>query len=234
MRNFLIWNGTNSETISGLIIQELPPITKPKTRTQITEIDGKDGDFTDELGFGSYEKEVKIGLFRDYDINQIAKYFTGSGQVIFSNEPDKYYNAAIYEQIDFERLITFKEATVKFHCQPYKYLVNEPVTDVTIGEQTEISVINQGLETSKPIMILTGSGIIEISVNGLAQFQYDFGNDTEVTIDSESEDAYMDTPLNLKNRQMTGQFPILNPGENIISWTGNLTEIKVHPNSRWL
>jgi predicted phage tail component-like protein len=215
--NYIIWNGTNSKTISGLIIQELPPITKPKLRTQITEIDGKDGDFTDELGFGSYEKEIKIGLFVDYDINQIAKYFTGLGQIIFSNEPDKYYNAAIYEQINFERLTAFREAVVKFHCQPFKYLVDEQITDVTIEEQTEISVTNQGLENSKPIMTLTGSGIIEISVNGLAQFQYDFGNDTEVTIDSEQENAYLDTPSNLKNRQMTGQFPILNPGDNIIS-----------------
>jgi phage-related protein len=41
--NYIIWNGANSKTISGLIIQELPPITKPKTRTQITEIDGKNG-----------------------------------------------------------------------------------------------------------------------------------------------------------------------------------------------
>jgi predicted phage tail component-like protein len=232
--NYIIWNGKNSKTIEGLIIQELPPITKPKLRTQITEIDGKDGDFTDELGFGSYEKEVKIGLFGDYDINKTAKYFTGSGQIIFSNELDKYYNAAIYEQIDFKHLIAFREAIVKFHCQPFKYLVNEPVVDVTIEEQTEISVTNQGLETSKPIITLTGNGIVEISINGYAQFQYDFGGDTDVTIDSGLQDAYLGTPSNLKNRQMTGQFPILNPGDNIISWAGTLTEIKIKPNSRWL
>jgi phage-related protein len=63
MNNYLIWNGTNSKTISGLIIQELPPITKPKLRTQITEIDGKNGDFADELGFGSYEKRSKNRAF---------------------------------------------------------------------------------------------------------------------------------------------------------------------------
>jgi phage-related protein len=97
-----------------------------------------------------------------------------------------------------------------------------------------VTVTNQGLEASKPIMTLTGSGIVEISINGYAQFQYDFGDDTEVTIDSEQEDAYMGTPSNLKNRQMTGQFPIFNPGENIISWAGSLTEIKIKPNSRWL
>jgi predicted phage tail component-like protein len=246
MNNFLIWKGINSNIIEGLVIQELPPITKPQIRTQITEIDGKDGDFVDELGLQSHDKSVKIGLHGDYDINQIAKFFTGSGQIIFSSEPDKYYNAAIYEQIDFERLTTFREATVKFHCQPYKYLLNEPVIDVTIDEktdeqnerqtnnQTSVSVTNQGLENSKPTITLYGSDIVEISVNGYAQFQYDFGTDDHVTVDSGLQDAYLDTPLNLKNRQMTGQFPILNPGSNIVSWTGSLTEIKVKPNSRWL
>jgi phage-related protein len=189
------------------------------------------------------KKEVKIGLLGNYDINKTAKYFTGNEQVIFSNEPDKYYSAAIYDQIDFECLTAFREATVKFHCQPFKYLVDEPIVDVVVDavieEQTEISVTNvsvtnQDLETSKPIITLAGNGIVEISINGYAQFQYDFGNDTEVTIDSELQDAYMDTPLNLKNRQMMGQFPILNPGENTISWTGTLTEVKIKPNSRWL
>jgi phage-related protein len=232
--NYIIWQGINSNTLGELVIQELPPIAKPQVRTQITEIEGKDGDISDDLGYQSYDKAVKIGLCGNYDINKIAKYFTGSGKIIFSNEPDKYYDAAIYEQIDFERLTIFREATAKFHCQPFKYLVSEPVIDMEITDQTQILVINQGLEASKPVITLTGSGILEISVNSFAQFQYDFENDDHVTIDSMLEDAYLDTIANLKNRQMMGQFPTLKPGINTITWTGTLTEIKVQPNSRWL
>jgi phage-related protein len=237
--NNLIWQEINSKMIPGLVIQELPPITKPKIRTQITEIDGKDGDFVDELGFGSYQKEIKIGLLGNYDVNQIAKYFTGSGQVIFSNEPDKYYNAAIYEQIDFERLINLKEAVVKFYCQPYKYLVDEPTVDVAITDQTSISVTNQGLEPAKPIITLYGTDVVEILINGLSIFQLNFSTNPEVsdeylTVDSELQECYKDTVKTLKNRSMTGEFPNLNPGENIISWTGSLTEIKIKPKSRWL
>ena len=33
---------------------------------------------------------------------------------------------------------------------------------------------------------------------------------------------------------MNGVFPILDPGNNIITWTGNLTKIKIQPKSRWL
>ena len=40
----------------------------------------------------------------------------------------------------------------------------------------------------------------------------------------------------LKNRQMNGEFEniILQPGENIITWIGNLTRIDVDAKSRWL
>ncbi|MDR1628565.1 MAG: phage tail family protein [Oscillospiraceae bacterium] len=150
MNNFLIWDGINSIALEGLIIQELPPITKPDQRVNKIEIEGKDGDILDDLGYQSYDKTIKIGLCGNYDINKIAKYFTGSGQIIFSNEPDKYYLAEITGQIDFERFVTFKTATVKFHCQPFKYLVDEPVIDMKIIDQTQVFVINQGLEASKP------------------------------------------------------------------------------------
>ena len=51
-------------------------------------------------------------------------------------------------------------------------------------------------------------------------------------IDSINEEAYKNETL--KNRNMSGEFPILESGVNIITWTGNLTKIKVEPKSRWL
>ena len=40
----IIWKNIDSETIPGLIITNIPPITKPKMKTSITKIDGRDGD----------------------------------------------------------------------------------------------------------------------------------------------------------------------------------------------
>ena len=42
--NYVILNGVKSTTIKGLLIQSLPPISKPLMRTSIEEIDGRDGD----------------------------------------------------------------------------------------------------------------------------------------------------------------------------------------------
>lgn len=227
--NKIIWRGVDSSTIEGLIICELPPITKPKMRVQETTIDGVDGSIIEELGYESYDKSLKIGLTYNFDVDKIIKYFTGEGQVVFSNESDKYYNAKIIERIDYERLLRFKEATVKFRVQPFKYKLNESA--ITLTESG--TVTNVGLEYSKPIMKITGSGTVEVLVNGLAIFTYTFPeNETEVIIDSEKEDAYLGTVL--KNRTMTGEFPRLLDGENTISWSGNVTSIVVEPKSRWL
>lgn len=121
MRNYIILNGNNSVNIQGLLIQNLPPIVKPKIRTQVEEIDGRDGDIVTTLGYSAYDKEFSIGLYGDFDINEVIAFFNSSGIVTFSNEPDKYYNYEIVEQIDFERLIRFRTATITMHVQPFKY-----------------------------------------------------------------------------------------------------------------
>ena len=127
--NYVILNGVKSTTIKGLLIQSLPPISKPLMRTSIEEIDGRDGDIVTNLGYSAYDKEMSIGLFGDYDVDDVIEFFDSEGTVIFSNEPDKFYNYQIIEQIDFERLIRFKTATVTFHVQPFKYsAVDDAVT----------------------------------------------------------------------------------------------------------
>lgn len=227
------WKGINSDTITGLIISELPPISKPKMKTTITKIDGRDGDIIEELGYESYTKSIKVGLSKNYDIDEVIKYFTGSGDLIMSNEPDKVYKCQIIEKVDYNKLLRFKTATIKFYTQPFKYKKDEPKAILNIDGETSMTVDNIGLEKSKPIIKLTGSGTVAIQLNGATVFNYIFPEtETEVIIDSIQEEAYLNGFY--KNRNMTGEFPILEVGENTISWSGNLTKIEIEPKSRWL
>lgn len=227
--NSIIWKGVASSTIGGLLISELPPITKPQMRIRETLIDGRDGSFIEELGYAPYDRQVSVGLHGNFDIDKVIKYFTGEGDIVFSNEPDKVYKARIVSQIDYQRLMRYRQATISFRCQPYKYKYNESASTFT----SAFDIVNAGIESSKPKMTITGSGTIEISVNGNGVFSYTFPDgETQVVIDSELEDAYLGDSL--KNRNMNGEFPILQSGTNSIAWTGTVESIQIEPRSRWI
>ena len=134
MRNYIIINGVNSLTINGLAIKELPSISKPAIRTLTEAIDGRDGDIVTKLGYSAYDKNMEIGLYGNYDIDDIIAYFNQSGTITFSNEIDKYYYFEILNQIDFEKLIKFRTANVVFHCQPFKYEAGESAISLSSGD----------------------------------------------------------------------------------------------------
>lgn len=378
MNNFIILNGIDSRTIPGLIISTLPPITKPQMRSSVETIDGRDGDLITKLGFSAYDKEIEIGLSYNYDVDQVISYFNSEGQAVFSNEIDKYYNYTILEQIDFEKLLRFKKAKVKFHVQPFKYsniekainfdnseqvltdnllTINYPNNsnagiDYTLvdektfilngtatfghqipletGKQTwevgqyeisfklldgsynqigngpfgflfyladsvqelssnfnssgsvviniseeitaspylwigfseqafaefnnakfeidvkrvettyavnTIKVRNYGNYFSKPIITLSGSGIINLSLNNYQMFSIDFGDMANtITLDIENMNAYNPNTQELMNRQVQGNYDNfqLRVGLNNITWGGDLSNIQVSNYSRWL
>ena len=237
MRNYIILNGVNSNTITGLLISKLPPITKPKQRTTVEEIDGRDGDIVTKLGYSAYDKEIQIGLYGDFDIDDVMTFFNGEGTVTFSNEEDKYYNYQILDQIDYEKLIRFKTAKVKMHVQPFKYSAVEGTRTFTISSEEEITVSNSGNYMSKPIVTIIGSGTINLSVNGIQVLVIDLGeNSTSITIDTNNMEAYNPNTQVLMNRNVTGDYNnlYLNTGSNTISWTGTITQIAIQNYSRWI
>lgn len=139
--NSLIWKGVSSTTIKGLLICELPPITSPQMRVSETVIDGRDGSSFEELGYSSYDKAVQIGLYGEYDIDKVIKYFTGEGDIIFSNEPTKVYSAKICSQIDYNRLLRYRQATVVFRVQPFKHKYNEAFKETQSATASGTSIV---------------------------------------------------------------------------------------------
>ena len=139
--NTIFWKGVFSTTIDGLLISELPPISKPPLRVKETTIDGRDGSIIEELGYSSYDKTITIGLRGNFNINKVIKYFTGEGEIIFSNEPDKVYTAKIVDQIDYNRLLRFRQAVVKFRVQPFKHKYNEAYKETPTEAITGTSIV---------------------------------------------------------------------------------------------
>jgi len=170
MRNYIILNGKSSSNIQGLIIQSLAPITKPMMRTLVEEIDGRDGDITTPLGYSAYDKTITIGLYGNYDVDEIIQFFNSAGTVIFSNEPDKYYNYQINAQIDFERLVRFRTASVTLRCQPFKYAVNEDAK--TFNITNNMLTIPNFSKTTNGVTVSVNNGTISISGTASAATEF--------------------------------------------------------------
>lgn len=229
---YFIWNNTDSRDVKGLIVCGLPPISKPRMRTQVLTLDGRDGSIITNLGFEAYKKKVKIGLTKGYDIDNLIAWLNGSGQVTFSNESEKYYNAQIIESIDFEKLLRFKTAEITFEVQPFKYSTTERTKTYNTAGLQQITVVNAGNYISKPIMTIHGSGTINFYLNGIQQFTLELTENDTITLDSTEQEAYND--IGLRNRNMDGNFVYLAKGTNTLSWTGTITQIEISKYSRWL
>lgn len=236
IRPYIIINGRDSRLINGLVITNLPKITKPKMRVTAEEIDGRAGDVVTELGYSAYDKTFSIGLYGQYDVDRIISYLNTSGKITFSNEPDKYYQFTMYNQIDFEKLLRYKTAEVSIHCQPFKYSLSEMEKTFSFSDETGSLVIrNNGNYYARPELKIRGSGNIDISLNGGKVLELDLEADQTIIIDSFDMNAYA---LNgdLLNRKVKGDYDEikLECGKNTISFEGSVTEIGIQKYSRWI
>lgn len=212
-------------------ITKLPSIFKAEKDISLIEVEGRDGFLTQDLG--SYRSIVKTVECIIKDLSQIdfiCSWLSGSGEVIFSNEPDKIYKATIKNQIEFTQLVStydYHEFIIQFECQPHKYsLTNNLITLIT----TPQTIVNSGSASSKPIIKVFGTGAITLTVNSNI---VSLTNISEyIIIDSEMMDAYKGSSL--CNNQMYGDFPILEVGNNAISFIGTVTSIEITPNFCYL
>lgn len=159
MINYIELNGEKSTSVKGLIIQSLPPISKPKMRTSIETIDGRDGDVVTKLGYSAYDKELSIGLHGDFDIDDAIAFFDSEGEVVFGNEPDKYYRYQILDQIDFDRLVRFRTAKVKMHVQPFKH----DAVDRTFDIVNQFLHVEDSTASKFGITVTSSDGSIRVS-----------------------------------------------------------------------
>lgn len=224
-------NGVNSDTITGLLIQKLPPIIKPAQRVELEEIDGRSGDIITPLGYSAYDRDLLIGLRWNFDLDEIIGFFNSEGEAIFSNEPDKVYNYKILEQADYEALGRLKQAVITFHCQPFKHEAGE--TPVSLSGET--TIVNQGNVYSRPTISITGQGSVSVYLDGNEMLTLAMGDSEQtIVIDLEEQNAYSGSVL--MNRSVTGDYSAFRMavGSHTMEVTGTVSDATVTRYSRWI
>lgn len=243
--NYIMINERNSQDINGLLISSLPVISKPEMRVKTQEVDGRDGDITEFLGYSAYDRSFTIGLYGDYDINQAINFFNvpAESDIIFSNENEMIYRGYIAETIDFERLLRFRTAQVTAHVQPFKRsaIEREIITALNPSQSGgSVAIKNNGNIYSRPVVeIVAGSaGLVSLAF-GDKSIQVYFNAEGDVmTIDpTEFKSYYYDGSLIYNgNRRMAGDYDNvrLETGLNYINYDGKLKSMSFYNYSRWI
>lgn len=182
----------------------------------------------------------------------------------FSDEDDKYYEAQVVNKIDIAQSVrVLGEFVAMFNCKPFRKVVSglntfkicevnttrnatvinplqsynyangeviEPNKTIEINKTKEFIIVNTGTVESLPRLKLIGTGDITLTINGRS-FSI-LGLTDYIVVDSELVDAYRDTEL--MNNKMVGEFPILDVGENLIRYEGNLIAIEIMPNTQFI
>lgn len=220
--NYFIWNGIDSRTY-GIVAETLPPPERAKERVEKVTIPGRSGHVTisDDVYDGT-TRAVTCGLLDRSLKDTVFAWLRGSGLVTFSNEPTRAYRARITDGIPMERVNdVFHTFVVTFDCQPFAYEAIPTVHTLTASG----SITNPGTLESKPIIVVTGTGVL--TINGTA---YTI-SETGVTINSEIEECYIGSAN--KNDKVSGGFPVLAVGANTITLGAGITQVVITGNYRW-
>lgn len=232
MNDWFSWNGKKC-TEYGIHVLEQPPITIPAERATFTNVPGRPGSLTTLEGDDVYDDLILTAqcmISNPNNIHTIASYLKGSGKVAFANRPGGFYFARIVNQIPFEKILRGNphlSFAVNFRCQPFWYQENVPMETLTASTSL---LNNPGSVYSEPTITVYGSGEITLMVGTQIVELTDI--EDSITLNTSLMEAYKGD-LSM-NSCMSGEFPVLTPGANAISWSGNVTKVEVQPNWRYL
>ena len=210
-----------------------PGYAYPERDYTITHIPGRNGDIIQDNGcYKNVERTYEVSFdvpnedFATY-ANAVSAWLhstTGYARLEDSYEPN-YYRMATYQESNiFENLYNQAgTATIVFECKPQRFL---KTGDNIIAIQNSLTIMNPTGFEAYPLFKVTGtSGVLTVNGNSITFSSID----GFVMLDCELQDAYKEN-IN-KNSTISGTFPVLKPGSNMISWTGNISSVTMKP--RW-
>ena len=230
MRNRVITFG--GEVVPAKIAST-PKIYRAKRKMTVTKIAGSNREVVEmEDAWECYDQPYTMYLGDGTPdcvqpmIDEVARvlYKTGWQVLLDDYEPD-YYRLAYYQggfdvNSKYTRLGKFD---VKFRCRPERFLITG---NTAVQVETGGKIFNPTAYIALPLIHLTGSGTGTLTVNGTTM---SFTGITDyLNLDCETQNCYR-VPTENKNNLMTGEFPVLSQGDNLVTFTGGITTVTITP-----
>ena len=218
------FKGVNSEDLE-IYMTQMPVRQIPARQLTRTKVAGRSGQVrqTD----GSYD-DITISIaFKVLDVDylpEIAAPLTGSGPLIFSDEPEFVYDAVIEDppqrQFAASRF-DVQSYTVDFVCHPFKRLAKpDDPYDVLDGD----ILLSHATAESLPRVTIAGYGAFTVTI-GEHTMTFRDVTGGGVIVDSELGDVLTYDGKLLANNNADGELFVLKPGANLISWVDGGTGV---------
>ena len=155
----------------------MPPPSRGGNETESIKIPGRPEQLNKpKPEYENTELEFEFLITDTSKTRKIFAWLKGSGKLVYSDEPDKYYNVISNDVIDAVRVSDeLRSFTVRFICSPFAYSVSEtPVTysnlitnaDSYETKQEVITVTNNGSIYSEPLYKIKFNGILSVGIGG--------------------------------------------------------------------
>lgn len=238
-QGYFILDGVYSKDLN-LLIQRTPLLETPSRRVELRNAFGVHGGVPyDERAYDNTEMQLLMFIDGD-DLNadreRVDSLLRNTGvfkELIPYWDPTKIYYVMNMQKTQYESPSWYGEKQAlqtTFTVKPYKYL--REAFDISFEESM---VLTNPLtnDVSQPLITIEGTGDVILTVN---EVDYLIQNVTEsVTIDSERYSTYRRLSSgfieNQNSKYRQKNYPIFIPGSNVISVSGNVTNVTVSP--RW-
>lgn len=210
----------------GIKVYESNILSAPSKKLEFIEIEGRDGALTQDNGYEDFVLTLSCALINEHEeienmseLARRAKKFLLSGvnnKIQLSEDMDYYLIGTYNSNIDIEEAIeNFGLFQAQFRCKPYRFSNTSKTLEIT----TQNTIVKNTECKTKPIIDIYATGDITININsqevilkdleGCIQLDCDLMNATTVNALNKTVNA---------NHKMYSDFPILEEGDNDISW----------------
>ena len=118
------FNGISSDTY-GLKIIEMPPPSRGGNTVESITIPGRPEQLTRSIEeYENTELEFEVMITDISKTRDIFQWLKGNGKLVYSDEPDKYYNVISNDVISAVRISDeLRRFVIRFICSPFAYSI---------------------------------------------------------------------------------------------------------------
>lgn len=227
------WAGKCSNEID-VVVERYPNQNGPERRLEIIQIPGRNGDLIIDSGvYNNYAQSYEVYFNASKNrtpkqsrmVREWLQTATGYQRLEDSYDPEFYRLAYFSGPAEIENIMNqYGRMTISFMCKPQRWR-KDGETPLTL---TVPQTIYNELFPALPLIKINGTGAGNLYVGGYTVEILSL--DEYVMLDSDTQNAYKGT-LNKNSTISAPEFPVLQSGDNVVDWDGNITSIEITP--RW-